>query len=206
MPSTLVHLAIGALLAAALLESDFDARSLGIVLLAVFIPDVDTVLGIWLLGWHRAALHTVLLPALVGGLIVYDLRRPDSWLRERGPRAVRIAWVSVFSLLVAGIGPDLFFNGVNLFWPLHDQFYSLNGKVELSTRHGIVQTLWEQRTSLRGTTETTHYRTGVDVQRGPDPENVERTFLVAGSGLKVLLLLTSILVTGIRLRMGQRSS
>ncbi len=200
MPSTVVHLAIGALVATALLETEFDARSLGIILLVVFLPDIDTFIGIYLHGWHRAALHTLFVPALATAVIILDLERDESWLRARGPRALQLAWVSVIAYVIAGIGPDLFYNGVNLFWPLHDQFYVLNGKLELSTEHGLVQTLWEAEQSRQGTTADRHFRTGIDVTRGPDPAGVERTFPIANTGLQVLLLLTAIIVTGIRLR------
>jgi len=204
MPSTLVHLAIGGLIAAALLEEFFDARSLGIVLLVAAVPDLDTFVGILLPGTHRAAFHTLLVPLLGATAVAYDLRRDDSWLRKRGDRAVRLAWVSVLVYLFAGIAPDLFFNGVNVLYPIHDQFYTLNGGVLLSNQRGLVQTLWEVEKSTRGTTETTHYSTGIDPQRGDEPENVERIFPIATSGLQVLLLLASVTVTGARLWLSRR--
>ena len=199
MPSTLVHLALGALIAAALLEDAFGPRALAVVLAAVALPDLDTFVGIALPGTHRAALHTILVPLLAAAAIVYDLRRENSWLRARGERTVRIAWVAVLAYVVAGIGPDLFFNGVNVFYPLHDRFYELNGRVLVSNQRGLVQTFWEAAESTGGTTENTHYRTGADVSRGEDPANAERVFPIATSGLQMLLLLAATVVTGVRL-------
>jgi hypothetical protein len=206
MPSTLVHLALGALIAAALLEDFFDARSLAVVLLVTIIPDLDTFVGLAFPGAHRAALHTLLVPFLGAAAIAYDLRREESWLRSRGARAIRLAWVSVVVYVFAGIGPDLFLNGVNLLYPLHDQFYALNGKVLVSDQRGFVQTLWEAEESRRGTTGTKRYRTGVnpDPGAGNEPKNVERIFPVASSGLHVLLLVASTVVTGTRLWLSRR--
>jgi membrane-bound metal-dependent hydrolase YbcI (DUF457 family) len=204
MPSTLVHLALGALIAAALLEDAFGPRALAVVLAAVALPDLDTFVGIALPGTHRAALHTILVPLLAAAAIVYDLRRENSWLRARGERTVRIAWVAVLAYVVAGIGPDLFFNGVNILYPLHDRFYELNGRVLVSNQRGLVQTFWEAAESTGGTTENTHYRTGADVSRGEDPANAERVFPIATSGLQMLLILAATAVTGARLWLDRR--
>lgn len=199
MPSTLVHLALGALIAAALFEEFFDARSLGVILFVVIVPDLDTVVGLVVPGTHRAAFHTLLIPLLATLAIASDLRREESWLRARGQRTIRVAWVSVVAYVFAGIAPDLFVNGANLLYPLHDQFYALNGRVLVSNQRGFVQTLWEAEASRQGTTGTTHYATGVDPVRGTEPDDVERVFPIARGGLQVLILLTSTAVTGTRL-------
>ena len=203
MPSTVVHLALGAILAAALLGEEFDGRSVLVVLAVVAFPDLDTFVGMWFPGTHRAAFHTLLVPAAAAALVVYDTRvRDRSWLRDRGERWVDVAWVALAAYVLAGIGPDLFFNGVNLFYPVTDRFLELSGKVYLSSHDGLVQTLWtveDGKTPTVGTTETVHYRTGVDVARGPDPPDAERVFPVAMNGLQVLLILTAIFVTTARL-------
>jgi len=204
MPSTLVHLALGALIAAALLEDAFGPRALAVVLAATAVPDLDTFLDLVIPGTHRAALHTLLVPALAGAVLAYDLRREDSWLRARGDGAARIAGVAVVASLFAGIGPDLFFNGVNLLYPLHDQFIELNGNLVYSNQRGFVQTLWESQESTRGTTNTQHYSTGVNPNRDSEPKNVERVFPFARGGLQVLLLLTATVVTGTRLWLSRR--
>jgi hypothetical protein len=204
MPSTLVHLALGALIAAALLEEFFDARSLAVVLLVTVVPDLDTFVGLAVPGTHRAAFHTLLVPLLAALAIGYDLRREESRLRARGGGAIRLAWVSVVAYVFAGIAPDLFVNGANLLYPLHDQFYALNGRVLVSDQRGFVQTLWEAEESRRGTTRTEHYGTGIDPVRGKEPKDVERVFPIARGGLQVLLLLTATAVTGTRLWLSRR--
>lgn len=208
MPSTAVHLALAALIAAALLGTDYDARALGVVLALAALPDLDTFIGIAVLGTHRAALHSVVIPAIASGLLVYDTRfRRLSFVRQWGDRGVRIAWVGIGAYVFAGIGPDLFFNGVNLFYPFYDRFFELSGNLLISNQRGFVQTIWEgagpartgEPTSVVGTTETVHYTTGVDVEPGPDPEDAERVFPIARGGLQVLILLTAVVVTSVRL-------
>lgn len=204
MASTLVHLAIGALLAAALLEAEFDARALGVVLLATAFPDLDTFIGIALPGTHRALLHTALIPIGLALLVSYDTRvRETPWLAS--PRAVRLAWVSVAAYALAGIGPDLFTNGANVLYPFYDQFVSLSGRVWLTDQRGLVQTVWEVQESTRGTTESVHYSTGVDTTRGSDPADVERVFPLVDTGFQLLVVLTSVVVTTVRLRTARKA-
>lgn len=198
MPSTLVHLALGALLAAGLLGEEFDGRALGLVLLATAVPDLDTFIGIWLPGTHRALLHTLLVPLVLAALVAVDTRvRARPWLAS--PRAVRLAWVGVAAYALAGVGPDLFTNGVNVFYPLYDQFVSLSGRVWLTDQRGLVQTLWEAEQSTRGTTKTVHYSTGVDTAPGPDPADTERIFPLVDSGFQLLIVVSAAVVTAGRL-------
>ena len=203
MPSTLVHLALGALLAAALLGDEFDARSLLVVLAVVAFPDLDTFVGMVIPGTHRAILHTLLVPAAAAAVVAYDTRlRERSTLRRFGDRGVRVVWVALAAYVLAGIGPDLFFNGVNLVYPVTDQFVKLNGELYLSSQRGLVQTMWsfgDGGSSVVGTTDDVHYRTGVDHARGTDPADVERVFPIAMNGLQLLLILTAVVVTTARL-------
>lgn len=205
MPSTVVHLGFAALLAVALLDEEFDRQALGVVFIAVLLPEIDTFLGIWFAGAHRAFLHNVWV-ILVPGLVLLW----DGWLRDRsyirrrwGSRGVRIAWVSVFAVAVAQIGLDLVFNGVNLLWPIHDAFYDLSGRAYLSTDAGFVQTfidLGDPSESVRGTTDDVHYRTGVDpTPPGEDASDIERRFQLAETGPLFLLMVTGYLVAGYRL-------
>lgn len=209
MPSTVVHLAIAAILAAALLGHHFDRRSLAVVLAATAVPDLDTFLGMAIQGTHRAALHTLLVPLALASLVLWDTRyRERSFLRRYDDRGVLVAWVAVAAYAFAGIGPDLFFNGVNPLYPVVDRFVELNGQVYLSNREGLVQTVWtfeEDATPMMGTTETTHYRTGVDPARGSDPADAERLFPVAMNGLQLLLVLTALVVTPVRLWLAERA-
>ena len=250
MPSEVVHLALGALLAAALLGEAFDRRSLAVVLAAAAAPDLDTFLGMAVMGTHRAALHTLLVPLALAALIAWDTRfrersflrrhgdrwvlvpgthraalhtllvplglatlvyydthRDRSWIRRHGDRGVLVAWTAVAAYALAGIGPDLFFNGVNPLYPVIDQFVKLDGQVYLSSQHGFVQTVWTfegGRTPTMGTTASTHYATGVDPTPGADPPDVERIFPIAMSGLQLLVVLTAVVVTTVRLRRAQR--
>lgn len=202
MPSTVVHLAFAGLVGAGLLGADFDRRSVGAVLLAGALPDLDTFAGLFLPGAHRTLLHTLVLPVAVAGVLAYDARvRPDSRLRARyGDRGVRVAWVALAAFAIGGVFPDLFTNGVNALYPVHDAFYAVNGRLELSARRGVVQTFVETAPDReRPTTDTVHYATGVDPSPGPEPESVKRRFLVLGSGLELLVVLLSASVLGARL-------
>jgi hypothetical protein len=107
----------------------------------------------------------------------------------------------VLVLAVAGIGVDLFYNGVNLFFPLMDRFYDLSGEMLVSTERGLVQTMIDVEGTTRGTTETTQFRTGVDpkpAQAGAESATVERVFPVANSGVQFLLTLVGFAVVAYR--------
>ncbi|MCD2199955.1 metal-dependent hydrolase [Halobacterium sp. KA-4] len=198
MPSTVVHVAFGALVATALLR-EFDAKTLAVVCAFAALPDVDTFLGVWIAGGHRALLHTALLPAVLGALVVWDTRRAESWLHAKfGRDGPHVAVVGVVALLFGGILPDLMTNGVNLLYPLHDRFYTFTGSLELSSTEGVVQTFVDFGDepggggTVGGTTENTHYYTGVDLERGSDPANAERVFPVVASGFQLVVVLTAV--------------
>ncbi|HKL28163.1 MAG TPA: metal-dependent hydrolase [Natrialbaceae archaeon] len=206
MPSTLVHVALAGLLACALLGDAFGTRSLAVVLGATILIDFDVFVGWFVLGAHRAAFHTLLLPLVVGILLYYDVRLRDRpWLVARwGESAPRIAGVTLVTVLVAGIGPDLVTNGANLLYPVHDQFYAFDGRLRFSTQRGVLQTFVEEE-SAKGSTRTQQYFTGAD----PNPEQTgtsnvtettERVFLLVDSGMQLLLVLAGIVTTGWRLR------
>jgi hypothetical protein len=219
MPSTVVHVALAALVAAALLREEFGARALAVVVAAVVFIDLDVFVGWFAVGTHRAAFHTLLFPGLLAALLLWDTRlRERSAVRERfSGRGVRIGWVAVAAVVFGGIGPDLFFNGVNVLYPIHDQFYKLDGEVLLSNQRGFVQTFVDLSPPETGgdtgggevavgSTETINdtYQTGVD----PEPsesggetgeQDVERVFPVVQSGQQALLVVTSAFVVGTRL-------
>lgn len=144
MPPTLVHAALGGLLAAALLDRAFSRRGAAVVVAAAAAPDLDAPLALVLPGAHGAALHTLLIPAGAAVLLRYDARREDSWLRGRyGPAGVRVAWVALLAYALAGIGLDLLnIDAANPVWPLDSMYYSVVGKVEYSTTRGFVQTYY----------------------------------------------------------------
>lgn len=196
MASTLVHVAVAGLLAAALLGDSFDRGSVLVVLGATAAIDLDAFVGLYVQGAHRAAFHTVLLPAALGALAYYDLRRESSLLLRWRADAGRVVAVALLAVAAAGIGLDMVINGVNAFYPVHDQFYTVDGKLLVSDRRGVVQTFVELQpeTPTDGgtqpppkTTNNTHYQTGVDPTKGAEPKDVERTFWVVGTGERLLL-------------------
>ena len=204
MPSTLVHVAVGGLVGAALLGDRFTPKAIAVVLVAAAVPDLDSFLAPVIAGGHRSALHTLVLPALLGAAVYADARVLDrSRLRERfGPDAPYVAGVAVVGLLAGGIVPDLVTNGVNALWPLHDQFYTLNGTLELSTTEGVVQTfvdLSPAEPTTPSTTENTRYSTGTDPTPWQEDDGpVERVFPVVTAGWQLMLVGLSALTVGVR--------
>jgi len=211
MPSTIVHLAFAGLLAAALLGDAYDRKAVAIVFLVVAIPDLDSFLALRYPPAHRTVLHNLVIPAAGAGLLWADTRiRGTSLVRERwGGRGVRVAWLALLAYAVAAVGLDLVDGVANLLWPLHDQFYKVDGKLELSNRRGIVQTFVETETdsgvpepSSSGTTEDLQPTTGVEPSPGEEPETEpERIFPVFRAGWEVLLFLTGTAVTAARFKL-----
>ncbi|WP_439027211.1 metal-dependent hydrolase [Haloarchaeobius sp. DT45] len=209
MPSTVVHVALAALVACALLGPAFSARALVAVMALTAFVDLDVFLGFVLVGAHRAAFHTLLLPVVLGGILAYDLfaDRPSRLVRRFGPQAPRIAAVAIVGVVFGAIGPDLMTNGVNVFWPLHDQFYALTGKLHLSDQQGIVQTFVEfengepTKKVAKGSTKEVQYYTGVDTNpdRSGEPVTRERIFPLVDTGVQLLLVLTAGFVSAVRL-------
>lgn len=207
MPSTVVHLALAGLIAAGLLGNAFSPRSLAVVFGAVVLVDLDVFVGLVVTSAHRAAFHTLLLPFAVTLFLVYDTRvRESSLLRDRfGTYAPRIGWVSLTAVVLSAIGLDFFTSGVNLFYPLHDQFYRLNGKAIVTNKQGFVQTFVDLDGGIvqakpLGSTAEIHVDSGVDPSRGAEPKNVRRVFPFAQTGWELLLVVTSLVVVGGRLR------
>lgn len=205
MPSTVVHCALAGLLAAGLLGDAFDARAVAIVLAATIVPDLDAFAGFVIAGGHRSVLHTLLLPLGAAALLYVDTHLRDrSFVRGRWrARGVRVAWVSIAAVAFAAIGLDLVAGGVNLLYPIHDQFYTLSGELLFSNNRGLVQTFVElgggEAEAARGSSEQYRIGSGVDPTRGAESENVERIFPVAQAGWQLLLIVTSTFVLGARL-------
>lgn len=187
MPPTTYHVALAGLLAIPLLGTYFDLRSFAVVAAASAFPDVDGVVEIWWTGAHRTLLHNLLLPAAVAGILAWDLYlRDSSGLRTRwGDRGVRVAWTALAALAVAAVLADAFYNGANLLWPFHDEFYEFTGSVYYSTEEGLVLEPFNP-TSL-GPTSDVHLWTGIDMTPGEDPEGIERVFVFAEDGQQLLL-------------------
>jgi len=220
MPSTLVHVALAGLFGAALLGRRFDARALAVLVGVVAFLDLDAFVGLLVRGAHRAAFHTLVIPA-AGALLLAADERTAGRLRERyGARGVSLAWTATFVYVAAGIAPDFFFNGVNLFYPLHDQFYVLNGSLELSSQRGLVQTFVDlsppgdggsgesggsDASVAVGSTQEVHYSTGVDPASDAGGEaSVDRVFPLVTNGTQAMLVLTSVAVVSARLWLNRR--
>ena len=225
MPSTLVHVSLALLLAAGLLGAEFDRRSVPVVVAATALPDLDVALEPVLSGAHRSVGHTVLLPAGLAVALAVDVRRgPDSLLRRRyGDRGVLLAGTAVVCLFGAGIVPDLVVGGVNALYPIHDTFYTIDGRLFYSTDRGWVQTfvdLSPDDPQPRRTTGNFDFRTvldaeptlGVDQSGGGSgggddgPQRVERLFPVAMTGFRAWLLPLAAFVTGTRLWRSRRAA
>jgi hypothetical protein len=202
MPSMLVHMALAGMIAAALLGAYFDRRSLLVVVGVTALADFDTFLDLFVDFGHRTFGHTLVWPLLAGLLLWIDLRREDSYVREQwGARGIRVASVTILAFATAAVGLDLFTGGVNAFWPLHDQLYAIDGKVELSSQRGVVQTFVDLQSGTEGAdsaalgnSSEVHVSTGVV----PDEGATERIFPVVRSGWHLLLLVTGTFVTGAR--------
>lgn len=208
MPGLHVHLAIGALVGAALLPR-FDRRALAVVLAAAALPDLDTLLGFWIVGGHRTILHTLVVPAvLTVGLVVDDRLAGSARLRRRaGARGVGLAWAGVAAMTVGGIAPDLVTNGVNALWPFVDTFYTVDGRLLVTDQRGIVQSFVEFPAETGGgeprTTENTQFQTGVDPSPEPEEEadpDPERIFWLFTAGWQVAFTAAAAVVVPARLR------
>lgn len=214
-------MALAGLFGAALLGPELDRRAVALLLGLCAFADLDAVLGLVVTGAHRAAFHTLLIPLAAAALLAYD-RRTAGRLRARyGGRGERLAWTGVAVYAFAVIGPDLAWNGVNVLYPVHDQFVALSGEIRVSNQRGLVQTFVDLSppeqgggsgvgaavdSVSRGNTSETQYATGVNPSPGePDQGPVERTFPVARDGLDLLLLVSGTVVTGARLWLNDRS-
>ncbi|PAU84141.1 hypothetical protein CK500_06830 [Halorubrum salipaludis] len=204
MPSTVVHAGFALLLAAALLGEYYDRRALAALLVVLVLPEVDSFLGPVMPGAHRTVGHNLVVPAVGALLLYYDTRvRDRSLVRDRlSGRWIAVAWVAIFVHVFAHVALDwTHLDGVNLLWPLRDQFLALEGEVLFSTADGFVQTFVDVRvdpeTGARsvdagttGSTETVHVNNPVE-PRDPDlvtDEPVDRRFPIANSGWRLYLI------------------
>ncbi|MFP8958562.1 metal-dependent hydrolase [Natrialbaceae archaeon A-CW3] len=218
MPSTVVHVGLAGLVGAALLGDRFDTRAILFVMAATAIIDLDTLIGIYFPGTHRAALHNVWVVVIPGILLYWDANvRDRSFVRSRwGAYGYRVGWVTLVAVLFAHILLDAFYNGVNLFWPVYDRFFDLSGKLIVTNERGVVQTFVElesdssgrslSESTARGTTADTHYSTGFDPTREEPPEDVERIFPIASSGELFIVTVIGYLTVGYRIFESRRRS
>ncbi len=216
MVSTVVHLAFAGLLAAALLGPYYDRRAVLVVFAATALPDIDSFIAPFFVAGHRTVLHTYVIPLGLAVALFADTRlREASFVRETwGNYGVAVGWVSLLAWGVAGIGLDFVGAGVNPLWPLHDQFYTLDGKIELSDQRGVVQTFVDLSTEeggvpapdSRGSSQEVNVSTGIDPDPGnanPD-SNPERIFPVVRAGWQLLVLVVGTGVTAARFSLSAR--
>jgi hypothetical protein len=225
VPSTLVHVSLALLLASGLLGPEFDVRSVLVVAAATALPDLDVALEPVVSGAHRSVGHTFLLPAILVVALAVDVRRgPDSLLRRRyGDRGVTLAGTAVVCLFGAGIVPDLVVGGINALYPIHDTFYTVDGRLFYSTDRGWVQTfvdLSPDDPQPQRTTSNFDFRTVLDAEAtlgieqsgggggggSGESQRVERLFPVAMTGFRAWLLPLAAFVTGTRLWRTRRAA
>ncbi len=128
MPSVLVHVALAGLLGTALLGERFDTKAILAVMVVTAAIDLDTVIGIYVPGAHRALFHNVWLVLVPAAVLYWDGHlHSTSVVRARwGAYGTRVLWVILVTVLFAHVLLDAFYNGANLLWPLHDRFYDLS--------------------------------------------------------------------------------
>lgn len=210
MPSALVHAAVAGLIGAALLGEAFDRRALLVLVVAATIADLDSFIALISSAGHRTSLHNLAIPTVAAVLWWVDVHvREQSLLRSRwGAWGVRVAWVAILCYAAGHVLLDLTDGYANLFWPLHDQFYTLRGEMELSNQRGLVQTFREGEGFLllepRGTSREVQITTGVDPGTTPSGETAERTVPLFGSGLELIVTLVGGAVTLARFRLSQQ--
>jgi inner membrane protein len=220
MPATTVHLGFGLIVAAALLPKErFDRRLLAVFAAVLIFPDLDSIPGWWLPGAHRAMFHTLVLVAIAAVAIYYDTRiREESWLRTRGGDwAVRVAWGLLATHLLAHLLLDwAHLSGINLVYPVGDQFFRLEGEVVYSTADGWIQTFVDIETGdgggggtsidvgQQGSTDDVHVPTPTDPEPGGGVDrNVERIVPVAVHGWQLYLILLGLFAVGARRLQGE---
>lgn len=211
MPSTVVHAGLALLLAVGLLGRFYSRRALAIVLVVMVLPEADTVVGLVVDGAHRTLLHNLVFPGFAAAALAWDTLREQSWVRDRfGPAGVRVAWVALFVHTFAHLHLDWArLEGINLLWPVHDQFFKLDGRAYVSTAEGFVQTfvdIGQDPDTGRRVVDAgggaprgeTHVANPVQPSPEPAPGPVERLFPIAVQGWQLFLVLTGLFAVAAR--------
>ncbi|WP_137288233.1 metal-dependent hydrolase [Natronorubrum halophilum] len=209
MPSVAVHVALAGLLGTALLGDRFDAKAIFAVVFATACLDLDTLVGLYAPGAHRALFHNLWIVLVPAAFLLWDVtRRDSSFVLERWDAyGYRVIWVTLVTMLFAHVLLDAFYSGANLLWPLQDRFYDLSGKLIVSNQRGVVQTFVEfdsatgaisEPTTL-GTTEDTYYSTGFNPTPGEPSSDAERSFPVAETGEQLVLVVASFVTVAFRI-------
>ena len=208
MAGTVVHMAFAGLLAAALLGAAFYWRAVLVVVGVTAMADADAFLAlVWTAG-HRAALFNFVLPVVAAGVLYLDVRRgPRSFVKRRwGAYGLRVAGVAIVAYAASAVALDFVSGTINPLWPLHDQYYALEGELLLSDQRGIVQTFVETGQNGApapeglGSTSEVELSTGVNPDPSGTETNPERIFPVVRSGWQLVLLVVGTIVTLARFR------
>lgn len=207
MPSSVVHIAFAFLLAVGLLGAYYDRRALLIVVAVMLVPEADTLMGWFMDGAHRTVLHNMVFAAIGTVVLYWDTHyREESWVREKwGDYGARVAWAAMFAHVFAHLLLDYaHLEGINFLWPLHDQFFRIEGEAYLSTAEGFVQTFveiaedpetGEQTVDVGGGggREEEHVANPAQPDRDPDPDQpVDRRFPIAVQGWQLYLVVTGL--------------
>ena len=210
MPSSVVHIGFGLLLAVGLLGAHYDRRALAVVVALVLFPELDTILGWVIAGAHRTVLHTMLTAVVAGGLLYWDTTRSESWIRGRwGAYGVRVAWVALFAHTFAHLALDwAHLDGINIIWPLVDQFVKLDGEIYI-TSEGLVQTFIDispdpetggpvADAGQGGDRASVHVSNPAQPDAEPTDEPVDRRFPIAVGGWQLYLVLAGLFAVAAR--------
>lgn len=207
MPSTVVQVGLALLIGVGLLGTYYDRRAVVFLAAVVLLPDADTLLGLVVDGAHRTLFHNGVLPAVAMVVLFWETHyREVSWIRlQVGNYGTRLLWVGFFVHLFAHVFLDwTHLEGVNMLWPLHDQFFLLEGEAYYSTAEGFVQTFVEvfedpdtgqQSVDVGGggTREETHVSNPAQPSAEPSPdEPVDRRFPIAVQGWQLYLVVAGL--------------
>jgi hypothetical protein len=217
MPPTVVHAALGVILAAAALGAAFDRRAAVLAPLAGAAPDLDAALGLLAVpmglpvpeSTHGAVLHTLFIPALAAAVLYVDARRDRRVVDRLGPAGLRLAWVAVAVYAVAGIGLDLLnIATANPFWPVRDQFYAFVGGIVFTNQELFAQSYvqfgkqgYAVYVGQQGGTAEFFVSSPLNPVRGPNG-NSERVVDIVESGWQLLVLASAPLVGWLASRSG----
>ncbi len=199
MPASTVHVGFGLLLAAGLLGKYYDRTALLVVVAALLLPEADALAGWVMAGAHRTLFHNYVFTAVLAAALWWDTRRETSWLRGRfGTYGVRVAWVAVFAHTFAHLALDwAHLDGINALWPLHDEFFRLEGELYVSSEAGLVQTFVDLEDVGFGggaSRAETHVATPADPTPDSDPGPVDRRVPIAVGGWQLYLVAVGLFV------------
>lgn len=202
MSSTVVHISFAIIIACSIIPIDkFSYKSLLLVVVPVAMLDLDALVFFIQEGLHRALLHNLIIPTIILFLILYDtIIRKESYIKNYYDEetVIIVSIASYIAVVFAGIGIDFAANGVNLFWPIHDQFYTLEGQFVISSEEGIIQTFTDTffESVNQGNAKTTDnhvYSTPVNPAPNQPNESSPLILHIAYTGYQIVIIITSII-------------